>query len=419
MFVTWKCECPEATWDRLLESPIRTVFDQLAIVPAQTITGPPQGRSWRSNKQATEPTDADSFCFYARVLAPHLAHVLQRSGKNGIYTIPKSEYTNLADARFSIVWLPGKENQDLQSKAEELGYAVGLVRSQKSKPTYGIRVWSKDYDRLWAAVKPGEPKPKHLPGEHLHKLTPVPVGATFEDVSRWVELENLKLRPLRALNATSWLLVGPERLEKRSLTWKNNAVMVQPVDSKYQSRNTVFLAGKKPSQEAQWRMPSNTTDMWKDFDPLTLNDPWAEAASTASSSTSRSWKSKVVARDSQIGKWFDKQYTPKQGSASQDHSQDLESMKSQISALESAVKNQSKDTSTLRKQVHEEIQEVRKELNTKVQDVKDSFQETLQGALHQTQAALQKGFKEDFEALKNLLGSAARKRPADQDDMQD
>ena len=402
MFIAWQSECPPEVWDKILESPIRTIFDRLAIVPAQAITGPPHGRSWRYQKQTVDPREAETFCCYARVLAASLTAVLQKSGHDGgspifptprpyfsnlhlffqpraephdgIYTIPKSEFSNLADARFSIVWNPFKDVTEARTKADSLDYSLGLVRSSKDKPSFGIRIWSRDFDRLWDELKPGKPKPNHLPGEHLHKLTPVPTAATFDAVAKWIQLESLQLRPMRALNATSWMLIGPKRLERMTLTWKHNAVMLQPIDSKYQSRNQVFLAGKKPSNDPTPRHLPQHTGSQDGIDPLTIHDPWADAASTSSSSTARSWRSASTNGSSSSAAWPTKPAFSAPPAVGPDSKAELETMKSQISALESAVQGQRKNTSCLHKQVHEEIQEVRKELNTKVQDVKDSFQ---------------------------------------------
>lgn len=85
---------------------------------------------------------------------------------------------------------------------------------------------------MWQALKPTVPKPDLIQGEFLYKLTPVPEGATFEDVQRWIHLEKLAARPLRALSTTTWLLLGQSKIERQHLTWQRGAVMLKPVESR-------------------------------------------------------------------------------------------------------------------------------------------------------------------------------------------
>lgn len=137
MFVVWRNECPMETWSAILDAPIHTVFKTLSVQPAEAIAGPPQGRSWRANRLQVEPAEAESFCFYDRVLDTKLETILRKSGQDGIYTVPKSEHSNLADTRFSIVWAPQATRQDLVAKAESIPYALGIIRSSKEVPHLG------------------------------------------------------------------------------------------------------------------------------------------------------------------------------------------------------------------------------------------------------------------------------------------
>lgn len=131
------------------------------------------------------------------------------------------------------MWTDFTEASKAKAKADEFEYyTLGIVRSSKEKPTFGLRTWVKDYDRMWQALKPTVPKPDLIQGEFLYKLTPVPEGATFEDVQRWIHLEKLAARPLRALSTTTWLLLGQSKIERQHLTWQRGAVMLKPVESR-------------------------------------------------------------------------------------------------------------------------------------------------------------------------------------------
>lgn len=63
MIVVWKHECPVETWDAMIAAPIHTIFKTMNVLPAQVISGPPFGRSWRAARQQVTPESAESFYF--------------------------------------------------------------------------------------------------------------------------------------------------------------------------------------------------------------------------------------------------------------------------------------------------------------------------------------------------------------------
>lgn len=412
MFVAWRCECTDATWNSIMEAPIQTVFKLLGVTPAEAIAGPPSGRSWRAHRQSVEPRDAESFCFYARVTDLMLTSVLQRSGQSGVYTIPKSEHSNLADSRYSIVWVPMGKHQEVLERASNIECSLGIVRSSKERPTYGIRVKAADFESVWQKVRPSDPKPVQIQGDFLYKISPLPVGVTYDDVSKWIAMQKLQARPMRALNATTWLLIGTSDLQKTHLTWQHNAILLQPIESKYHKAKPVILAGRRTNEGPRrtWRSdPKNESDI----DPLMVNDPWATAVSsrrhfdwpdlvprleTPSSSSSRTTASSMSSE----------QQTKQQ--------KDIENMQTRLNSLEQAITSQKKETSNLRKEVHTDLQQVRKEVADRITEVKDDFHTSLNEALGKTQAALRSSFKEDFDQLKLLLTATGRKRPSNGDD---
>ena len=410
MFVVWRQECPEETWSQLIDAPIQTVFKTLQIIPSEAIAGAPVGRSWRANRQATDPQEADSFCFYARILASMLTSVLKQSGVDGIYVTPKSEHSTLADSRFNVIWTDAHSSEQAFKQIEKLDCALGIIRTSKDRPTYGVRVWAKDFDTAWNLLKPGEPKPKQFAGEYLYKVSPLPEGVTAEDIQAWIALEKLPAKPLRALSASTWLLIGQEKIDRQHLTWKRNAIMLKPLDSKY-SRNTqtILAASSQPSKTRRtWKTDRKESEP---IDPLSVSDPWAQARENMWSNDPW-WPSPSITNASSASSRSDTTRCSDRGNREQQ--QEIDTMKHQISALEKAVNQQNKDTAGLRKEVHHEFAAVRKE----VTEVKTSFQTTLTAALGQTQEVLQRGFKEDFESLKALLTGTSRKRGERDEDME-
>ncbi|CAK8996662.1 unnamed protein product, partial [Durusdinium trenchii] len=284
---------------------------------------------------------------------------------------------------YSIVWTQFTTAKEACAKAAECEHALGIVRSAKERPAYGIRTQAKHFDTLWQQLRPSDPKPQLIQGEYLYRISPVPEGATHEDVTKWIHLEKLHARPLRAINATTWILVGEADLKTAHLTWKQNAILLQPIESRQNKMKSTILAGKRPMSTVRrtWKSDSKH-DLGTD--PLTINDPWANASAN----------------------WGFPEWT----SRSSGQQREIDQIQSKIQTLENTINTQKKETATFRKEVHTEFLQVRKEVGDRVNEVKEAFQSTLTDALTQTQTALRSTFKEDFEQLKALLAAPSRKR---------
>lgn len=317
-----------------------------------------------------------------------------------------------------MVWTQYSNSSEAVAKADTLDYTLGVVRSNKEKPAYGIRALAKDFDALWQCLRPSDPKPSQVQGEALYKISPVPTGATNEDVQKWLGLEKLPLRPLRALNTSTWLLVGKADVSPATFTWKQNAILLHRVESNYaKSKSAILAGGKRPVESTRrvWR-PESTSN--SEVDPLTIFDPWAQPAASrrhsewSHSSATHASSSSSSSRATSSCAPTDVQITQQK---------EIDSMKSKIDTLESAMQSQRKDSANFRNEVHVELQQVRKEVSDRVSEVQNTFQHTLTQALSQTQAALRESFHEDFNQLKLLLGAGqgTRKRSERDDQRMD
>lgn len=340
-----------------------------------------------------------SFCFHARVVAAALERILGRSGQSGVYTTHKSEHSNFADPRYSIVWTPHASASEACAQADTIDFALGIVRSAKDKPSYGIRAPAKHFEDLWQLIRPAEPKPKQVNGDYLYRISPVPEGATHEDVTKWITLEKLQARPLRAINSNTWIIVGEAELQRSHLTWQQNAILVQPIESRYCKTQSTILAGKKPDSSVRrtWKSEQKSD---QGVDPLTIHDPWAKASMQWSD---WDWASRSSAHSACSSSSSKASTSTSQQETHAKQQREIDRAQSKIETLETAIHNQRKDNSNFRKEVQTEFQQVRKEVTDRVSEVKDAFQSTLTEALTQTQSALRSSFREDFEQLKALL----------------
>lgn len=131
---------------------------------------------------------------------------------------------------------------------------------------YGVRVHAEDFADTFRKAFPLKKVPPHLVTKFLAKVSPVPVGATHDNLREWSETQKVKGKPIRALNATTWLLS----------TWGLDAVMLVPISWQERTRPTVLGKKSRPFNGL------DDDDMTEDW--MQTNDPWAGWKSSASSS---------------------------------------------------------------------------------------------------------------------------------------
>eukprot|EP00435_Cladocopium_sp_Y103_P052891 s2212_g16.t1 len=76
-----------------------------------------------------------------------------------------------------------------------------LVRSMRSedKIARGIRFRREDFKTAFSELRPQDSVPSDIPPKHLFKISPVPVGASAENVQTWLDSLSWKARPMRLL----------------------------------------------------------------------------------------------------------------------------------------------------------------------------------------------------------------------------
>lgn len=274
----WKDEIPAETWASLIKSPARICAQLLSIKPQEHYGIAPWGRAFRAGSSPCSPEEACSFQYHVRLRVPILEVILKRSGQEGVYVVPKSETLNRAHEQFAIVWLGDRTLAQAKEFLTELDCHLGLARASSESVHYGIRVYADVFESVFKKAFPLKPVPSHLVTHYLAKVSPVPVGATHENMKEWLESQNVKGKPIRALNATPWLLSTVDRMARQFLTWGHDAVILTPVQSWQEQGRPTVLAGK------QFRPANSKVDPDPEDDWLQLNDPWAGWGSSSSSS---------------------------------------------------------------------------------------------------------------------------------------
>eukprot|EP00435_Cladocopium_sp_Y103_P037996 s1003_g10.t1 len=212
---------------------------------------------------------ATSLQFHARVSKDDLTKVLQSSGAKAVYTAAKNEQKQLS-SDFQVVWLPHMNLVNLRVTCASYPHHRGLVRSMRSedKIARGIRFRREDFKTAFSELRPQDSVPSDIPPKHLFKISPVPVGASAENVQTWLDSLSWKARPMRLLASNVWLCAASEVYESQFEMWDSLPILIKWIQSRVPG-DKVVIAGNTsriaPAKHVQ--VPSNSA--------MQFEDPWA------------------------------------------------------------------------------------------------------------------------------------------------
>jgi len=179
----YRDEIDDDVWPQIVKSPVKVVF---GILKSQGLdlrpTTSPWGRSWRADAVKTLPETSTSLQFFIRTPVAQVKECLRLSGLKGVYAVLKTEERR-TDTAYAVVWLD-LPLRELRVSAASLKTSMGLVRINKtSKISRGIRFHADDFDEPYKQLKPAAIPATHISVKAVAKLSPTPVGATFESVT--------------------------------------------------------------------------------------------------------------------------------------------------------------------------------------------------------------------------------------------
>ena len=125
----------EAQWRECSGAPVRSVVDAFRAKGVEQALHHPWARSYRSAGRPSLPHLCDQFVFYAKVPQCKLRAVLQASGFNRVYVVPRSWDRQLLPG-WAVVWLP-LSRCEIEKQALLVAEQHGLV---KGKNKFGLRV---------------------------------------------------------------------------------------------------------------------------------------------------------------------------------------------------------------------------------------------------------------------------------------
>eukprot|EP00438_Fugacium_kawagutii_P015445 Skav221577 [mRNA] locus=scaffold1376:1142356:1146159:- [translate_table: standard] len=226
------------------------------------------GKSYRNGRQPSTSASATSIQLHATVAEDKVLQVLQKSGHNQIWCIPKGHDGRLSQD-WRLVWLDQKvDPTEIPVLAAKIPSAAGLVRI---KGKYALRVATKNFSAAWKVLNPGVAEPPAFDTSRTFKLENVPFGTVGASIAAWASHNAWQAKPLRPIGPRAWMVgasVPPP--ETATLSYNGNPILVKEV-TPYQHKSSPILAGPKPRHSSTATM----TTQEKIAAGVLLTDPWA------------------------------------------------------------------------------------------------------------------------------------------------
>lgn len=153
---------------------------------------------------------------------------------------------------------------------QNLGHR-GIVRSMKggdSKIARGLRFRRSDFKKAFSELRPQDTVPNDIPPTCLFKISPMPIGASSENVQTWLDGLSWQAKPMRLLASNVWLCAAASPYDSTFEMWDEHPILVKCLDPK-PIRNQVVIAGNtgKIKPVKQLAVTGETSGAFE--------DPWA------------------------------------------------------------------------------------------------------------------------------------------------
>lgn len=395
----YKNEVDGVTWTDVIQSPCKICLQILEQSGLQvSLPSPPWGRSWHGLNGKVQPPDADSFQCHIRVSKKDIGGVLKASGFHGLYTTPKNDQHSI-DKDFCVIW-DDRSLLEMQVVASSTARCLGLVKSLKNggkKINRGFRCHRDHMTEVHQVIKPGADVPDVIRIEHVAKIAPTPMGASFDDVKEFLAKMKWAAKPLKALGSTSWLIGSPQRFSENFGSWNGQVLLVQWLPPKAERPQKIILAGKHVVTSQDTR-----TGSMQNGGSLLHTDPWANWNPSRNSSglgNTGSVAPKPFTAQSQVSNTVMRSVDGPNETRFKDNEAKIEELKNQLSAISQKVDLQGSDHKQFQDRMQKDFESFKSETFGNFQNIQDAFDVSLQKSLAKQDQAMQSNFSE----LKNLI----------------
>ena len=252
-FFMYPDEFDPETWKLLSQAPVRFASDAFRQGGVQRPFSGPWARAFTAKGRPTMPAMADTIAFHARVETQDLEQVLQASGHNHIYAVPK-QWDRQPVQGFAILWVPSRGCQGhfavfiaTAFPAAKAGMECGWTKVSSSVPSsyFTLTKTARRGFRFQASSK-----------------------ASQADVQEWTQKCNWPCRVMKTLSNAHWLLGAASDPPTQCIAFKDQTILLQPVRSRDPPR-PILQSGtvSKP-------LVSTAVLSAAEGGPWTYNDPW-------------------------------------------------------------------------------------------------------------------------------------------------
>ncbi|CAE7020860.1 unnamed protein product [Symbiodinium sp. KB8] len=253
-------------WKTLTVSPVKTVQELFRKAGVEKVFSNPWGRQFFAGDKPTAPASAEKAVFQARVDAKVVSQLLEVSGHNRVYIVPRNPDRSLQN-EYSIVWLGSSKAEVLKLSLQVKGQ-LGVVRSRSR---FGIRVVATKFEQTFQQLRPGQIAPAKVEVKSLFRVGPLPAGAGAEEIREWATKAAWNVRVLKALGATHAAVEPPSVFP----AFNGQTVLITKLQPRAPQR-PVLQSGSFSGKQS---VSSTASGQRQEEDPWTVSDPWSSYAS--------------------------------------------------------------------------------------------------------------------------------------------
>ena len=408
-FTASKDDMAADDWQLVIQSPVKHMMRLLGDdISDVAFVAPPWERSFQHHAKKVQPQHASTVQFHARVQITDLRVMLRVSGNGGVYTCPKTESKKISND-FMIVWTRMSE-VDFAVSLAQCDNHYGVVKTFKSgSEARGIRFSKHDFPAAFAKLRPGDSLPAMVASNFFFKVEPIPIGTSNEQVTQWLTSHEWKAKPVRQINATTWLCAAERQFDETFPQWNGMPVLVKWLQPKADHK-PIILAGNV--QKSLQKIPAENETEVSNEDGVFQSDPWgkwikAHGTTVNSQAAALPKPSNVTVQpqrrlEAPIEDKFQRQ-------EEQIHllrtsaEKEIRALKDNMSKLEQAMEGQKLVIDANMEATAKEFKTLRSETQNQFQVVSELFKESLNSAI----AAHDGAMSAQFDELKELISASA------------
>lgn len=273
----------EHDWDSFVMHPVRTILNDLALVPKDKNEDSPVvdvwDRQWLSAKLArVPPAQATMYIVNIRLTNLAMQHLLTQSGSKGLYLEPRDETGRLHHDGFRVIWLPGLGRAAAQAAIQTSPHWASLARQGMR---FGLRTQTQHAETTHNLHKPQVP---FLSSAQVKSYTvgPLPFNCTRATLSKLFEQWQWKARATqpkgRARDGTGvvWQVLAESAPASEVYQMEHGDVIItidEPKRSMLDAAQPSNLLASAKTVAALREKPLHM-GMQADKDPWEDADPW-------------------------------------------------------------------------------------------------------------------------------------------------